>query len=81
MSQIEKLLEAARRNTEGVLFADALRLARHYFGEPRIKGSHHIFVSDTGLAANLQPRKDGKAKGYQVEQLLASIDQHLQGEG
>jgi hypothetical protein len=80
MSQLEKLLEGARGNPEGVLFADALRLAEHYFGEPRIKGSHHIFVSHTGLAANLQPRKDGKAKGYQVEQLLAAIDEHLKGE-
>jgi hypothetical protein len=80
MSQIEKLLEGARQNPEGVLFADAIRLAKHYFGEPRIKGSHHIFVSDTGLAANLQPRKDGKAKGYQIDQLLASIDEYLKGE-
>lgn len=74
MSQAAKLLEHLRNNPDGVRFADALKVARHHFGEPRINGSHHIFATPSGQIVNLQEAKNGQAKGYQVKQLLEVID-------
>jgi hypothetical protein len=72
---IEKLVASAKQNPSGVRFTDAVRIASHYFGPPRIKGSHHVFnMPWSGLpVVNLQ--KDGsKAKAYQVRQLLQAIE-------
>jgi hypothetical protein len=74
MSKAKKLLESIRNNPKDVRFDDAIKLATSYFGSPRIDGSHHVFTVPGGLRVNLQTGKDGKAKGYQVEQLLLAID-------
>jgi hypothetical protein len=74
MSKSDKLLESIRNNTKDVRFSDAVKVAKSYFGEPRIVGSHHVFTVSGGTRVNLQEGKDGKAKGYQVEQLLEAID-------
>lgn len=59
---------------QAIRFSDLLKICREYFGEPRIKGSHHIFKTpwpgDPRL--NLQSDK-GKAKPYQVEQVIAAL--------
>lgn len=64
-------LEKEKRSTR---FSDLLKICIEYFGEPRIKGSHHIFKTpwpgDPRL--NLQSDK-GKAKPYQVEQVIAAL--------
>lgn len=73
MSKAEKLLKSVRKNPSDVRFSDAVKLATAYFGAPRVKGSHHVFVT-ASTPVNLQDR-GGKAKGYQVEQLLAAIDE------
>jgi hypothetical protein len=74
MSKADKLLESVRNNPKNVRFLDAVKVAESFFGSPRIVGSHHVFTCPSGLRVNLQPGKDGKAKGYQVEQLLEAID-------
>lgn len=43
MASAESLLEDMRNNPKGVRFEDALKLAKSFFGEARISGSHHIF--------------------------------------
>jgi hypothetical protein len=73
MSKADKLLESIRNNPTDVRFSDALKVAESFFGKPRIAGSHHIFTVPGGTPVNLQDR-DGKAKAYQVEQLLEAID-------
>jgi predicted RNA binding protein YcfA (HicA-like mRNA interferase family) len=73
MSKATKLLESMRNNTKDVRFADAVKVATDHFGEPRIVGSHRVFTGPNGQRVNLQPGKDGKAKAYQVEQLLTAI--------
>jgi hypothetical protein len=40
---------------------------------------HFLYASSTHLA-NLQPRKDGKAKAYQVRQLLKIADAMASGD-
>ena len=42
----------------------------------RVKGSHHIYFHPTAGMLNLQKDRDGKAKPYQVKQLLDMIDAH-----
>jgi transposase len=49
-----------------------------YFGEPRSRGSHFIYKMPWPMdpRVNLQRTRDGKAKPYQIKQLITAID-HL----
>lgn len=76
MSGIHKLEKAIKANPKDVRFADLARLCAHYFGEPRNKGtSHHVYKTPWkgDPRVNIQKGKDGKAKAYQVKQVLAAI--------
>lgn len=72
---IERLLERMRTNPKDIAFSDALKVARFYFGEPRIRGSHHFFPMpwQGDPLVNLQ-KCGGKAKPYQIKQLVSAID-------
>ena len=76
MKAIGKRLDEMRDNPQSTSFADAVKVAEHYFGKPRIYGSHHVFkmpwAGDPRI--NLQEAKGGGAKPYQVKQLLKAID-------
>lgn len=74
-----ELLAKAYRNPHGLRFEEALRLATELgFEEVRVKGSHHLFRHPQAQKVkgsfprplNLQEGADGKAKGYQVRQML-----------
>ncbi|MBW4577742.1 MAG: toxin HicA [Aphanothece sp. CMT-3BRIN-NPC111] len=76
MAKIEKLLAQIRKNPNDVNFTDLVKICNHYFGEPRQEGTSHC-VYKTPWAGN--PRvniqeKNGKAKFYQVKQVLEAID-------
>ena len=76
MAQIEKLLAQLRNNPQNVNFADLVKVCNHYFGEPRQQGTSHC-VYKTPWSGN--PRiniqeKNGKAKVYQVKQVLDAIE-------
>jgi hypothetical protein len=69
------MLEAMRRNPAGVRFADLCRICDYYFGAPRQKGtSHRIYRTPWpgDPRVNIQNHK-GRAKPYQVRQVLAAI--------
>lgn len=71
-----KILQGMRREPQNVRFADLFRICVEHFGEPRQHGtSHAIFktpwVGDPRI--NIQNDK-GKAKAYQVRQVLLAID-------
>ncbi|MGH7966092.1 MAG: type II toxin-antitoxin system HicA family toxin [Candidatus Binatia bacterium] len=79
MAVDEQLLARARRNPAGVAFAGAVSLAQQLgWQEVRIRGSHHIFHHSRAPTIrnrypqplNLQEGKDGKAKEYQVRQMI-----------
>lgn len=73
---IQKRLADMRSNPKSVSFSDALAVAEHYFGEPRVSGgSHHVFKMPwpRDPRVNLQ-KANGGAKPYQVRQILAAID-------
>jgi hypothetical protein len=65
-----------RRNPKGVRFTDLCRVFDHYFGEPRQQGSSHRIYRTPWLGdprVNIQNQK-GKAKAYQVRQVLKAIE-------
>ena len=64
-------LEKEKGNTR---FSKLIKICEEHFGGARVKGSHYIFKTpwpgDPRL--NLQSDK-GKAKTYQVEQVIAAL--------
>ena len=77
MPKVEDILADMRKNPADVRFADACKVATHYFGEPRQSGTSHKvwkmpWAGDPRV--NVQKGKGGKAKAYQVRQLLDAID-------
>lgn len=78
MGDCEKLLDKAKQSQNNYRFADLCRLAEcHGFVRTRQKGSHVLYVHpklkpEEGGLQNFQDDK-GKAKPYQVRQLLAAI--------
>lgn len=76
MAKIEKLLAQIRNNPNDVNFTDLVKICNHYFGEPRQEGTSHC-VYKTPWAGNPRvniQQKNGKAKVYQVKQVLEAID-------
>jgi hypothetical protein len=80
MSKVPTILDEARRNPNGVTFSDLVRLCEHYFGQSRQAGSHLIFKTPWpgDPRVNIQD-KNGKAKPYQVKQVLAAIERLAHG--
>jgi hypothetical protein len=76
MTSIFKLVTQFGQNPQNVRFADLVKVCDHYFGEPRQQGSSHC-VYKTPWAGdprvNIQ-NKNGKAKPYQVKQVLSAIE-------
>ena len=73
---IEKLLVHMRQSPTGTRYSDAVTVAEHYFGAPRRKGSSHVVFKMPWAGdprVNLQ-NHHGKAKAYQIRQLLNAID-------
>jgi hypothetical protein len=77
MERIEKLVAAVQQNPTNVHFSDLIKICDHYFGEARQKGtSHHAYKTPWpgDPRVNIQKGKGGKAKAYQVKQVLAAIE-------
>lgn len=76
MAGVEKILDEMRRGPTGVRFADLARVCRHYFGEPRQRGtSHQVFATPWRGDPRVNIQDDhGRAKPYQVRQVLAAVD-------
>lgn len=82
MARVEKLLEQMRSNPSGVRFEDLAKVCDHYFGQPRQRGtSHRVYRMPWQGDPRVNIQNDrGKAKPYQVRQVLAAIEK-LEGEG
>jgi predicted RNA binding protein YcfA (HicA-like mRNA interferase family) len=72
-----KLLQRALASPANIRFEEACALARGFgFRLSRVNGSHHIFVHpDVRELVNLQDVR-GKAKAYQVRQLLQLVERY-----
>ena len=85
MTSRAKLLGRVLAGTsdQNIDFDELVVLLRHLGFSMRTAGSHHIFSKD-GVAEilNLQPRRDGTAKPYQVKQVRQVITRYgIAGEG
>ena len=75
MNDIIKTLEKMRSNPNGVRFNDLRKVCEHYFGKPRQSGTSHCVFKTPWPGdprVNIQNDK-GKAKPYQVRQVLLAI--------
>lgn len=77
MARCEKLLEKARQSPTNVTFRELRYLVECFgFQLSRSKGSHFIYKApDRPGVVTIQEGKDGKAKSYQVKQVLELIEQ------
>lgn len=76
MASIQDILATMRTNPKGVRFNDLCKVCDAYFGEPRQSGSSHKVYKTPWQGdprVNIQNAK-GKAKPYQVRQVLTAIE-------
>jgi hypothetical protein len=76
MTTIAKLIEQMRLEPSNVGFNELKKVCIAYFGMPRQNGSSHVIFKTPWPGdprVNLQNAK-GKAKPYQVRQVLLAID-------
>jgi hypothetical protein len=76
MSGNDKILDQMRREPANIRFVDLQKICEAYFGKPRNHGgSHSIYKTpwQGDPRVNIQNDK-GKAKVYQVKQVLSAIE-------
>jgi len=76
MSTVSDIISEMRSKPQGVRFSDLCRVCDRYFGQPRQKGSSHRVYKTPWQGdprVNIQDDK-GKAKAYQVRQVLKAIE-------
>ena len=75
MSGVAEILEDMKINPKGVRFNDLQKVCLYYFGKPRQSGSSHCVYKTPWPGdprVNIQDHQ-GKAKPYQVRQVLLAI--------
>ena len=76
MATVADLVAQMRLNPKGVRFNDLCKVCDYYFGKPRQSGSSHRVYKTPWQGdprVNIQ-NEQGKAKAYQVRQVLKAID-------
>lgn len=72
----DDIIAAMQNNPEGIRFSELIKVCDHYFGKPRKNGTSHRVYKTPWLGdprINLQ-NEHGKAKAYQVKQVLLALD-------
>ena len=65
-----------RANPRDIRYDDLAKVGEHYFGPPRTSGASHAVFKTPGTGdprVNIQ-NNHGKARDYQVRQVLAAIE-------
>ena len=76
MARIKNILKQLKQNPANVRFAELCKVCEHYFGKSRPSGSSHKIYKTPWRGdprVNIQNSK-GKAKAYQVKQVLKAIE-------
>lgn len=76
MSSAKKILDQMRKEPTNIRFADLRKVCESFFGEPRQNGTSHLIFKmpwPGDPRVNIQDA-GGKAKPYQVRQVLQAID-------
>jgi hypothetical protein len=76
MKHIEEILEQMKRNPKDVRFSDLCKVCDAYFGEARqCRSSHRIYKTPWQGDPRVNIQNDrGRAKAYQVKQVLRAIE-------
>jgi len=77
MSAVIKIVEEMKANPKGIRFSELQKVCEFYFGKARQSGSSHCIYKmpwSGDPRVNIQNSK-GKAKPYQVKQVLLAIEQ------
>jgi hypothetical protein len=76
MTKFDEIISKMRRNPRQVRFKDLCKICDHFFEEPRKgAGSHRVYKTPWhgDPRINIQNHK-GKAKAYQVKQVLLALE-------
>jgi len=76
MCNVSDILKKMKRSQKGICFNDLKKVCEYYFGPPRQKGISHCIYKTPWPGdprVNIQNQK-GKAKTYQVMQVLLAIE-------
>ena len=76
MAKIDEIILKMKENPKGIRFSELCKVCDHFFGEPRTSaGSHRVYKTpwQGDPRINIQNKK-GKAKSYQVKQVLLALD-------
>lgn len=76
MPSVDKIVAAMSANPRNIRYGDLAKVCEHYFGPPRTSGgSHAVFKTPWPGDPRVNIQDDhGKAKAYQVRQVLAAIE-------
>ena len=83
MAKIDDILAQMRRNPKDVRFTDLCKVCENFFGEPRKSASSHRIYKTPWQGdprINIQNHK-GRAKTYQVKQVLLALEKLEVGRG
>ena len=83
MAKIDDILLQMKRTPKDVKFTDLCKICEIFFGEPRQSDSSHRIYKTPWQGdprINIQNNK-GKAKAYQVKQVLLAIEKLEVGSG
>jgi len=80
MSHVEDIIVEMKRNPKGIRFIDLCKVCDHYFGEPRQSStSHRVYKTPWSGDPRVNIQNDnGKAKVYQVKQVLKALNRLLE---
>jgi hypothetical protein len=76
MPDIKDILHKMKQNPKDISFKDLCKVCEHYFGKARnAGGSHRIYKTPWYGDPRINIQNDkGKAKVYQVKQVMKAID-------
>jgi hypothetical protein len=76
MAKIDEIITKMMQNPKGIRFSDLCKVCDHFFGEPRQStGSHRVYKTPWQGDPRINIQNDkGRAKSYQVKQVLLALD-------
>jgi hypothetical protein len=83
VASVDDIVAKMKQNPNGVRFNDLSKVCDHFFGKPRSRGtSHRVYCTpwQGDPRVNIQDAK-GKAKPYQVRQVLWAIERLEKDDG
>ena len=76
MPKIDEIISEMKQSPKGIRFGDLSKVCDKFFGKPRkSSGSHRVYKTPWQGDPRINIQNDkGKAKAYQVKQVLLALD-------